>query len=461
MQDDEYVETTDALDDYQPKFSAEQEQAIIGSLMLDFKLKGVLIEHQVTPAHFFLPSSQMVMAVMMDDANKFETLCDPISIARQLEARGELEAVGGMAKLSQYYTDLPRFVAPETFRRWVLGVKEDAKKRLLGRKAQDMLNQAQNGVAPKEIVSRLHAEISWMLEDEHRPEEDMLDLLEAMDQNIVGRREKPTGVRMGIPYIDHRLGGLQPGHVVVLAALAGEGKTTNALQAALSFLQQKVTTAVLSLEMQRSEITEKLVMLHSELGRDPFQRGRFTDSQKEKYRRTISWLAQQPLRIRDQSYVAPTIDAVEREIENLAALGVKAVVLDYLGLLRVPGARSDNRAQEVASMSRRLKNLAQKTQVTILLLVQLKRDADSRKRETEGKYGGRRRRKLLLSDLADSSGVERDADQVIFVQTDEDDGQSGWSDATIEIKKNRHGRCGSLDGQLNRKLGKYEWEQEA
>src|SRR5712675_1430606 len=81
--------------------------------------------------------------------------------------------------------------------------------------------------------------------------------------------------------------------------------------------------------------------------------------------------------------------------------GIKLFVIDYLPLLHSSSRKADNRQQEIADISGRIKALAKELNVPIIVLSQLNREVEREK--------GRPPR---LSDLRESGSIEQDADLV-------------------------------------------------
>ncbi|MBD2767601.1 DnaB-like helicase C-terminal domain-containing protein [Hymenobacter sp. BT664] len=82
---------------------------------------------------------------------------------------------------------------------------------------------------------------------------------------------------------------------------------------------------------------------------------------------------------------------------------LRLVLVDYVQLMR--GDTKGNREQEVGSVSRGLKELAKELNAPVIALSQLSRDVEKR--------GGEKR--LLLSDLHESSSLEQDVDCIFFL----------------------------------------------
>ena len=88
-----------------------------------------------------------------------------------------------------------------------------------------------------------------------------------------------------------------------------------------------------------------------------------------------------------------------------------------------PGDKSDSRALEVSTISRGLKALAKELQVPVLALSQVNRNVDNRMSK-----------KLFLSDLRESGAIEQDADLILFLYNEKDDGGQAAPNEDIALK---------------------------
>jgi replicative DNA helicase len=131
--------------------------------------------------------------------------------------------------------------------------------------------------------------------------------------------------------------------------------------------------------------------------------------------------------------------------------GLALIAVDYLQLMR-PVRRSDNREQEIAEMSRSLKELAKELAVPVVALSQLNRECEKR--------GDKR---PMMSDLRESGAIEQDADVIIFVYRDEvyntKTTEAGL--AELIVAKQRGGRTGTVKVAFRKELTAfYDLERE-
>ena len=114
--------------------------------------------------------------------------------------------------------------------------------------------------------------------------------------------------------------------------------------------------------------------------------------------------------------------------------GLALVVVDYLQLMQGPGI-SETRQQEIADISRSLKNLARELRIPIIAVSQLNRALEQRENK-----------RPRLGDLRESGAIEQDADIVIFIYRDEyyNPGSDQPGLAEINIAKHRSGAVGTV-----------------
>ena len=121
---------------------------------------------------------------------------------------------------------------------------------------------------------------------------------------------------------------------------------------------------------------------------------------------------------------------------------VGLIVIDYLQLMTT-GQRSENRVQEISSITRNLKIMAKEMNVPIIALSQLSRAVE--------KQGNNSSHRPQLSDLRDSGSIEQDADIVMFLDRSADEAEASRDDrpdegvTRIVVAKNRSGPIGDVD----------------
>lgn len=130
---------------------------------------------------------------------------------------------------------------------------------------------------------------------------------------------------------------------------------------------------------------------------------------------------------------------------------LKAIGIDYMQIISVPLGRT--KAEEVALVAQKLKELAKELHIPIIALVQMNRNIEGRKAAT----GGKGRIEPLMSDLADSAGIERWADSVTFLYKP---GQDRPNEIDVYIVKNRNGPSGYLTLGFTPEITKFHHLEE-
>src|SRR6202042_1929516 len=124
--------------------------------------------------------------------------------------------------------------------------------------------------------------------------------------------------------------------------------------------------------------------------------------------------------------------------------GLGLVVVDYLQLMQVPGNK-ENRATEIAEISRGLKVLAKELTCPVIALSQLNRGVEQRENK-----------KPVMSDLRESGSFEQDSVMILLIYREEVYGRqtSKKGIAEIDLVKHRNGEIGTFvltfQGQFTR-----------
>ena len=112
--------------------------------------------------------------------------------------------------------------------------------------------------------------------------------------------------------------------------------------------------------------------------------------------------------------------------------GIDMIIVDYLQLMHSCDKKLQGREQEIADISRRLKEISKDLDIPIVALAQLNRECESRTIK-----------KPILSDLRDSGSIEQDADNVLFLYRDLQDSNRA-NETEVIVAKQRNGMTGTV-----------------
>ena len=189
----------------------------------------------------------------------------------------------------------------------------------------------------------------------------------------------------------------------------------------------KHSVAIFSLEMSSIQLVNRLISAEAELESEKIKRGSLREDEWQQLYAKTSRLTEAPIFIDDTP--ALSIRELRSKCRRLKAQhNIELIIIDYLQLMTGDAARTGggNREQEIASISRALKNIAKELEVPVIALSQLSRAVETR--------GGDKRPQL--SDLRESGCLTGDA--LVF------DAQTGEQVPIAELVQRK--AAGQLDG---------------
>ena len=239
----------------------------------------------------------------------------------------------------------------------------------------------------------------------------------------------PRMATMGIVELDGCLGGLFAGHLTVVAARPGLGKTSLAMQAAMHNADKGRSVLFFSLEMPADELMVRIVSGLSIVPSKTIRRGNVERDERAALEAAKSRIQTIPLSINDRSN--STIEDIRGESRaHHVANGLDLIIIDYISLI-APSDKRMPRYEQVAEISRSLKSLAKELKVPVIALQQLNREAHGKKPE--------------LSHLRESGSIEQDADAVVLLHMDKKEMKNGCVPTLLFVAKNRHGETGRFN----------------
>ena len=244
------------------------------------------------------------------------------------------------------------------------------------------------------------------------------------------------GLSTGLSAVDTKINGLNKSDLLLLAARPGMGKTSMALNVALSAARESgKTVAIFSLEMSKEQLVTRLIASEGLVENTRLVTGNLRESDWQRIAEAASSLSRMDIRIDDNPLL--TVADMNAKCRRLDNLGL--VVIDYLQLMTSAGGKGysgENRQQAVSDISRMLKIMAKELQVPVLCLSQLSRANEKRDDK-----------RPMLSDLRESGAIEQDADIVLFLYRDDyyNSDSEKRNVAECIVAKNRHGETGKVE----------------
>ncbi len=421
-----------------PPHSIDSEQAVLGGLMLD---NGAwdLVADRIAETDFYHAAHRIIFNAIQKLAET-DSPFDVITLKEWLDGRNQLNSAGGLAYLAVLARDTP---SAANVRAYADIVRERAILRQLIEVASEVANSAYNteGRASRELLDLAEERVFAIADRGNRNQRGFVPINELLTRAVdridtLFQKDDPvTGVPTGWSDFDDLTAGLQRGDLVIIAGRPSMGKTTFAMNIAENVaIQAREPVAVFSMEMPGEHLAMRMMSSLGRIDQHRIRTGKLTDDDWPRLTSAITMLNEAQLFIDDSSDISPSeLRARARRLaREHGQLGL--VIVDYIQLMRVPG-HAENRAQEVAEISRSLKALAKELNVPVIGLSQLNRTLEQRADK-----------RPVMSDLRESGAIEQDADLICFIYRDEvyntDSADKGT--AEIIIGKQRNGPIGAV-----------------
>jgi len=431
-----------------PPQNLEAEESVLGAMMISPGAIGAVSEI-VDASDFYRESHAKIYRAALALYAKGEPV-DAITLTDELEERGELDAVGGRVRLHELAALVPATANAAHYARIV---HETATLRGLIRAGGEIARLGWERPGETADLVDQAEQILYDLSQQRVTGEwsEIESLLKESFERITTLYESGvdlTGTPSGFRDLDRLTSGFQPGNLIIVAARPSMGKSALALCIAANMgVRHNVPVGLFTLEMSKSEVTQRLMCSEAKVESQRLRNGKLQQDDWPRLTAACDKLAKAPIYVDDTGLL--NMMEVRSKARRLKArhpnLGL--IVVDYLQLLTPSHRReSDGRVQEVSEMSRSLKILARDLDVPILALSQLSRAVEQR---TD--------KRPILSDLRESGSIEQDADLVAFVYRDEyyseDSDQQGL--AEVILAKHRNGPTDSIKLSFLKRYAKF------
>lgn len=203
------------------------------------------------------------------------------------------------------------------------------------------------------------------------------DALQSLYTQIAERAAgRITGIPTGFRWLDDG-GGFHGGDLVVIGAETSQGKTSLALSFTLAALRSGYPVAFYSMEMQKEQLASRLLSMCSKIPSSTILNSATTVEQSVAVDNSAEVLRHFPMYIDESSTSDP--DKIISSIRRVHTRHkIQVAVVDYLQILNSVGRRRDMTDEQLlASIARRLKNIAKELNVVVIALSQLNRDSST------------------------------------------------------------------------------------
>src|SRR6202011_4915980 len=367
----------------QPPHSIEAEQAVLGGLLLD-PAAWDNVADVIIPEDFYRPDHKLIFQAIgaLTGTSKPS---DVVTVVGELERRSELEQAGGLAYLGSLARDTP---TAANVRAYADIVRERSILRQLVTAGSEIAAAVFNndGETARELVDKAEQKVFEIAEMGFRGKQGaqaVRSLLPGVIDQIdeaYANPDKLRGLPTGFADFDKMTGGLRPGDLVIVAGRPSMGKTTLAVNmaeyAALHTRDNPASVALFSMEKRPEQGITRMFSSIAGVPLHNLRSGRISDDDWVRITSATRQLSGAKIFIDETPALSPTeLRARARRIKR--EHGLDLIVVDYLQLMQVPGNK-ENRATEIAEISRGLKVLAKELTCPVIALSQLNRGVEQR-----------------------------------------------------------------------------------
>jgi len=437
-----------------PPYSKEAEESVLGAMMLSKEATFKAFERIWDSNVFYFAEHRFIYTAMNDLFNDSQPI-DQITVSDKLKQKGQLEKVGGSFYVTGLLESTP--LASNIDNYIDIIIEKVLLRNLIslgGRMTSDGYD-ASTGVS--ELIESYEQKIFQLTEgrwnSSFRPIEPIIhDTMEYIDK-ISQTKGYVTGIPSGYTELDKKTAGFQNSNLIIIAARPSVGKTALALSMAKNMaLTSNTSIGFFSLEMSAHELALRLLCMEAKVSSLDVKMKKSSNQDRSRLVNASNKLFKAPIFIDDTAGLTVLeLRAKARRLKAEYDIGV--LFVDYLQLMTGP-TNTENRQQEISTISRSLKATAKELNIPIIALSQLSRAPEQR---------GTKDRRPQLSDLRESGALEQDADLVLFIyregmydRYEEGYQQPSEDEAEIIIGKQRNGPTGTVSLTFLSEYARFE-----
>lgn len=422
-----------------PPQDIDAESALLGAMILDKHLVPDILPIIPMADAFYTDAHQKIYDAILTTYDSGSPI-DMLTVTQTLRKAENLELVGGPYYLTQLTMSVVSGAHATAHARIII---EKFISRELIRVAGTIVGEAYADTMDTfDLLAKSEAaimDISKIVTNSSKTVHISTIAKECVDdaEAIINGEISGTGLMCGINSVDAVTSGWQKEDLIIIAARPAVGKTAFALNA---LINANVPALFFSLEMSRKQLYKRMAANTGSIPLDWITNPlRMNEWALKQWHSEFQTLSKKPIYVNDKAGISVSeVRAVTSE--HVRKYGVQLVVIDYLQLMKCLTNKGMNREQQIASITRDLKEMAKDFEIPVISLCQMSRSV-----ETRGDN------KPKLSDLRESGAIEQDADVVCFLY--------GSSDPQLKNIRNfdiaKH-RNGVTDDMLLKFQGEYQ-----
>lgn len=429
------------FNDKVPPHSLEAEQAVLGSLLLNWEAFSEVVT-VLKADNFYSLQNQLIYDALIKLYSQNIT-GDSLSLINELTKQNNLEKAGGPAYIASLTSSVPssanvdyyaQIVLDRYERRELIKISSELKASSfeLNIKGEDLIENAEKKIfalAEKNENTEIHAAKQMMIKE--------IDIIEKRFRS----KNLFTGIPTGFAKLDTYTSGFQNSELIIIGARPSIGKTALALSMMQYIAVEKhISCGFFSLEMPYEAIGMRILAQEARVSMSKIRSGMLKREDISKIQNAAGRWFEAPLYVVDTPNMR-LIDLRAMARRMVTKHDVKIIFIDYIGLITTDDT-SKATYDQVAEISKSLKALARELQIPIVALSQVARDAEGEEPK--------------LNQIRGSGAVEQDADVVMFLHRDRLKEETAAQEAKIILAKQRNGATGDIKIMFIPSYSKFE-----
>lgn len=230
-------------------------------------------------------------------------------------------------------------------------------------------------------------------------------LFEFMEQLEQEKNTENEYIKTGLVSLDSKILGIKNKQLITISAYTGIGKSVLVNQLISNMLRRNKKVTLFTLEMGREEIINRLISTNTAIEYSKLYKKELSDEEKIKITDFISYLYTKNLEIYE--FMDNLKDIISTIKKEKMKGNTDIIFIDLINRINNPEADIKNRAEYLGGITRKLKLLAGKLDIPIVITAQINRVVE-----------GRQDKRPTLADIKESGGIAEDSDLVLGLYRD-------------------------------------------
>lgn len=426
-------------------YSQEAEEALLGGIMLNpdsFYEAAQLLQD----GDFYILRHKWIWEAMKAIIARKQPV-DYLTVMQELKDHKQLDEIGGVGYLTHLLNSTPTSAHVKVY---AFIVQRKAIRRRLMVASDHIKGLAINEeIELSEVVSESETKLRDAVDiytgtSTKSMSEATCDYYERIE-TLMNNPAAFKGLQTGLRELDHMLNGLDPDTLSLFAGRPGMGKSSLLTRIAINMAKNGKRVAYFSMEMLVERLMRRILSQEANINSETLKTGKLSQEEWSRFVKASGEVSQLPIFIDDTAVWTPLQLRAKCTSMKLRH-GVDAIIIDHAGLISGGGRYQRDKVQEMAYISRALKEMNMDLKIPLLVAMQLNRGVEQRQDK-----------RPVPSDLRDSGTWEQDADNIVLLYRDEvyNEATEFPNQADLIIGKQRDGKTGTVSLYFEKTLAKF------